>query len=232
MERACEEKVLKYIGSVRTALQRITEQQRPGSDDFVSTVLDYASRYLFDTEWYLQRGDCLTALACISYAEGLLDAIRIGGMVSFSWPSQQERPRRVLVGGVFDIVHPGHVYFLARASSLGLVHVVVANDKTVRESKGAYPVFTEQERLQLVQSLKPVYRAFLGTYPPDFGKYLAEVKPDVVLLGHDQGWLEEKVRRHLEELNLNAEVLVLNEKLEGYSSSIIKSRVLRAFLSH
>jgi hypothetical protein len=49
---------------VRTALQRITEQQRPGSDNFVSTVLDYASRYLFDAEWYLQRGDCLTALAC------------------------------------------------------------------------------------------------------------------------------------------------------------------------
>uniref|UniRef100_A0A7C4B8S6 DUF357 domain-containing protein n=1 Tax=Thermofilum pendens TaxID=2269 RepID=A0A7C4B8S6_THEPE len=231
MEHACEEKVLKYIGSVRFALQKIAEYERSKVDGFVSTLVDYASRYLFDAEWYLKREDCLTALACISYAEGLLDALRIGGVVSFSWPSQRERPRRILVGGVFDIIHPGHIHFLTRASSQGLVHVVVASDETVKESKGAYPVFNEQERLQLVQSLKPVYRVFLGTYPPDFRTYLAEVKPDVVLLGHDQGWLEEKIKKHLEELNLSTEVLVLNEKLEGYSSSIIKSRVLRALSS-
>lgn len=228
MERVCEEKVLKYIGSVRFVLQKVAERGKSKLDSFVSTIADYASRYLFDAEWYLQRGDCLTALACISYAEGLLDALRISGAVSFSWPDQRERPRKVLVGGVFDVVHPGHIHFLARASSLGLVHVVVASDETVKESKGAYPVFNEQERLQLVQSLKPVYRAFLGAYPPDFRAYLAKVKPDVVLLGYDQGWLEEKVKRFVEELNLSAEVLVLNEKLEGYSSSIVKTRMLRA----
>jgi cytidyltransferase-related domain len=231
VERACEEKVLKYARNVRFVLQKVAEHEKSKSDYLVSTLMDYASRYLFDAEWYLQKGDCLTALACVSYAEGLLDALRIGGILDFSWPDQKERPRRVLVGGVFDIIHPGHIYFLTKASSLGLLHVVVASDETVRESKDSYPVFNEQERLQLVQSLKPVYRAFPGMYPPDFRSYLAKIRPEIVLLGHDQGWLEEKIRRHLEELGLNAEVLVLNEKLEGYSSSIVKARVLRTISS-
>ncbi|MEM0257543.1 MAG: DUF357 domain-containing protein, partial [Thermofilum sp.] len=97
MEQTCEEKVRKYLRAVKQVLSELV-----GVTGNAAEIVDLASRYASDAEWYLSRNDCLTALACISYAEGLLDALRLEGKVSFSWPSQVRRTK-VLVGGVFDI---------------------------------------------------------------------------------------------------------------------------------
>ena len=40
-------------------------------------VKDMAKRYYEDTKYYLKIGDSLTSFACIAYAHGLLDSIRI-----------------------------------------------------------------------------------------------------------------------------------------------------------
>mgnify|MGYP001772738911 CR=1 FL=1 len=209
---------------MRQVLGDLAGQTRPE----VLEILDLATRYASDAEWYLSRGDCLTALACISYAEGLLDALRIEKRVSFEWPSAQRTVRRVLVGGVFDILHPGHIAFLSEAASLGEVYVVVARDETVKQTKGHYPVLTEEERLLIVRSLKQVREAFLGEYPPDYRSALMRVKPDVVLLGYDQAWMREEIEKACSELGLSVEVRV-GGSLEGYSSSAIKRRILDVF---
>lgn len=224
MERTCEEKVRKYIRAVR---QVLSELPSPNGD--AGEIVDLASRYASDAEWYLSRSDCLTALACISYAEGLLDALRLEGRVSFNWPSQHRRAR-VLVGGVFDILHPGHVEFLAEAASLGEVYVVVARDETVRQSKGRYPVLSEEDRLKLVRSLKPVHEAFLGEYPPNYRQVLLRVRPDIILLGYDQAWLKEPLERAAAELGLKT-VVRIGSKLEGYSSTLIKEKIAKGSLS-
>ncbi len=225
MEQACEDKVRRYLGAVKLALRDVSSQLR--SEIF--EIFDLASRYVSDAEWYLSRGDCLTALACVSYAEGLLDALRMERKVSFEWSPAHTRPRKVLVGGVFDILHPGHIAFLNEAASLGEVYVVVARDETVKRAKGRYPILTENERLQIVRSLKQVREAFLGEYPPDYRSVLLRVKPDVVLLGHDQAWLKGEVERACSELGLATEIRI-GSNAGGYSSSAIKRRVLEAFL--
>ena len=51
----------------------------------VREVIEEARRYLQDAKYYLEKGRFETSLASIAYCEGLLDALRMLGFVTFSW---------------------------------------------------------------------------------------------------------------------------------------------------
>jgi FAD synthetase len=99
---------------------------------------------------------------------------------------------RVMATGVFDLLHPGHLYFLDQAKKLGdeLV-VVVARDQTARRLKRE-PYVPELIRREMVESLKPVDRAILGS-TTDIYQTVVEVKPDIIALGFNQLWNEREV---------------------------------------
>jgi FAD synthetase len=103
--------------------------------------------------------------------------------------------------GVFDLLHPGHLYFLREARKLGdELWVVVARDTTARRFKHE-PIMGEASRVRMVEALKPVDRAILGN-EGDIYNILDEVRPDVVALGFDQAHddahiLEESRKRGL-----------------------------------
>jgi len=94
--------------------------------------------------------------------------------------------------GVFDLLHPGHIYFLTEAKALGdeLV-VVVARDQTARRLKRE-PYVPEHIRREMVESLKPVDRAILGSATDIYETVLNE-KPQIIALGFDQVWNEREV---------------------------------------
>ena len=48
--------------------------------------MDHVRRYVEDAEFYLEKDDLETALASISYCEGLLDALKLLGIAEFDWP--------------------------------------------------------------------------------------------------------------------------------------------------
>lgn len=109
------------------------------------------------------------------------------------------RIRVVLTGGVFDILHPGHLSILTESKRHGdVLVVVVARDSTIRKRKARRPVLSESDRLLMVSSLRPVDAAVLGS-----GRSLADtlrsVGPDMVCLGYDQhadmAWLKRLVKR-------------------------------------
>lgn len=92
--------------------------------------------------------------------------------------------RVVLTGGVFDVLHIGHVVTLTEAKGHGDVLVVaVAKDEHIRK-KGRTPVHPQEYRRMLVEALKPVDVALCGFDRPE--KLLAFVKPDVIVYGYDQ----------------------------------------------
>lgn len=92
---------------------------------------------------------------------------------------------RVMATGVFDLLHPGHIQYLAEAKKLGdeLV-VVVARDSTAERFKHR-PIVSEEQRREMVAALKPVDRALLGNEGSIYD-ILADVRPDVIALGFDQ----------------------------------------------
>ena len=101
---------------------------------------------------------------------------------------------RVMATGVFDLLHPGHLHFLTEARRLGdeLV-VVVARDQTARRLKHE-PYVPEHIRRQMVEALKPVDRAVLGS-TSDIYQTVVDLKPDLIALGYNQRWDESEVER-------------------------------------
>ncbi|MCC6047461.1 MAG: cytidylyltransferase family protein [Desulfurococcaceae archaeon] len=210
-----------YVESLSKALEEARSKTRQSRE--VQEVLKLSELYLEDAKYYLSLGDYVTAVACVAYAEGLLDSLRILGLTEFTW--RKPEVRKVLAAGSFDLVHPGHIYFLSEAQRLGLLYVVVARDTSIQQIKGRPPVLNEVDRLTLVSSLKPVYRALLGD-SHDFLRPVVEVKPDVIVLGPDQPFDEEELRRKLESRGLpGVEVIRLRYRLNNYSSTNIIKRV-------
>ncbi|MGA8603695.1 MAG: adenylyltransferase/cytidyltransferase family protein [Thermoplasmata archaeon] len=99
---------------------------------------------------------------------------------------------RVMATGVFDLLHPGHVFFLTEARKLGdeLV-VVVARDKTARRLKHE-PYTPENIRREMVEALKPVDRAVLGS-TTDIYETVVRERPSIIALGYNQIWNETEV---------------------------------------
>jgi len=75
--------------------------------------------------------------------------------------SQPDR-KKVVVTGCYDWLHSGHVRFFEEVSALGELHVVVGHDANVRHLKGeGHPLFSQQERLYMVQAVRYVTQAHL-----------------------------------------------------------------------
>jgi len=147
----------------------------------------------------------------------------------------REETKVVLASGAFDVLHYGHVYYLANAKKAGgedaRLVVVVARDKTVERLKGAKPVFSEDQRRALVEALKVVDEAILGYEDMDMLKVIEKVKPDIVALGYDEERIEEKLRRILAERNLNVKIVRVSkfEEKELASSSRIKRKIIEEY---
>lgn len=113
---------------------------------------------------------------------------------------------RVMATGVFDLLHPGHIYFLTEARKLGdeLV-VVVARDQTARRLKRE-PYVPEHIRREMVESLKAVDRAVLGSATDIYETVLNE-RPNIIALGFDQVWNEREVEKECERRGVPVKVV-------------------------
>lgn len=138
----------------------------------------------------------------------------------------------VLVGGVYDILHLGHLAVLAEAKTYGDILVVaVATDVTVETLKGRRPVFPEEDRRALVESLRPVDAAILGYEDVGMGyeQVIDEVKPNIIALGYDQDSVARMVTELVERKKLSIRVVRLSkfDKEKYLSSSAIRQRFFR-----
>ncbi|HUL38755.1 MAG TPA: adenylyltransferase/cytidyltransferase family protein [Methanomassiliicoccales archaeon] len=117
---------------------------------------------------------------------------------------------RVMATGVFDILHSGHLHYLQEAKSLGdELYVVIATDATVRKRKHE-PITPERMRVELVQALKPVDKAFLGT-EGDMFETVRQIDPDIIALGYDQAFDERELQKELKKRGLKAKVVRLSK---------------------
>jgi FAD synthetase len=95
--------------------------------------------------------------------------------------------KKVMVFGVFDLLHPGHISFLKQAKKLGNFLVVsVARDANVKKIKKKLPVFDEKKRLANLKRLKLANKFVLGALK-DPWPHIKKEKPDIIALGYDQG---------------------------------------------
>lgn len=131
--------------------------------------------------------------------------------------------RVVLAGGVFDIIHPGHVYFLRKARELGdALVVVVARDINVVKFKGKNPMNNETLRRELVGSIKYVDAAILGD-ENDLMKTVQLVKPDIIALGYDQVHSEKEFAEKSKAMGINLRVVRIDSPYPSIKTRNIKN---------
>jgi glycerol-3-phosphate cytidylyltransferase len=95
-------------------------------------------------------------------------------------------PRTVITFGTFDVLHVGHIRVLKRAAELGDRLVVgVSADELNIAKKGRAPVFTQEERLEIVGSLKMVDEVFVEESLEKKRDYIVEHGADVLVMGDD-----------------------------------------------
>jgi len=130
----------------------------------------------------------------------------------------------VLAGGVFDIIHPGHIHTLTAAKALGDVLVVaIATDKTAQKMKKMTPLHNQELRCELVSSLSMVDEAIIG-HEEDIFETVKEIKPDIIALGYDQIHQEKFISDGCKRISLDVEIVRLQSPIPKLSSSEIEKR--------
>jgi len=130
----------------------------------------------------------------------------------------------VLAGGVFDIIHPGHIHTLNAAKALGDVLVVaIATDKTAKKMKKRQPLHDQELRRQLVSCLSMVDSAIIG-HEDDIFETVREIKPDTIVLGYDQVHQEQFIFDGCKRINLDVKIVRLQSPIPELSTSNIEEK--------
>ena len=134
--------------------------------------------------------------------------------------------KKVLVGGVFNLVHKGHELFLNKAKELGdYLVVVVASNRTASLTK-KYPVLDAKTRKKNIEKLGIADKVVIGD-ERDFIKVVRREKPNVIALGYDQKISEKELRRLLSKQGIDCGIVRIKEELKGYKTSKIMKRNLK-----
>jgi cytidyltransferase-like protein len=130
--------------------------------------------------------------------------------------------RVVLAGGVFDIIHPGHIHTLKAAKALGdVLVVVVATDATAKKMKKREPLHSQEQRREMVNALSMVDMCVIGQQD-DIFKTVEKVHPEIIALGYDQIHQEKAITDGCRKINLNVKVVRLQSPVPEISSSKIE----------
>jgi cytidyltransferase-like protein len=132
----------------------------------------------------------------------------------------------VLVGGVFDLIHPGHIHTLRAAKAEGdVLVVVVARQSTAQKIKKFRKIYHDERlRRDLVTSLNFVDLTLIGKEGTLFDT-VEYVKPNVIALGYDQAHSEKDIAENCKKRNLNVQVIRLSTPIPGSKSSKIKEEL-------
>jgi len=111
--------------------------------------------------------------------------------------------KRVITFGTFDVFHIGHINILERASKQGDYLVVgVSSDQLNFEKKQRYPVYPQDQRVRILESLRFVDEVFIEeslALKPD---YIKQYKAEVLVMGDDWAGKFNEMQKHCEVIYL------------------------------
>jgi len=94
--------------------------------------------------------------------------------------------RTILTFGTFDVFHVGHVNILQRAAALGDTLIVgVSTDSLNFDKKGRYPIYRENDRMKIINSLRYVNLCFPEHSLEKKAEYIKQYNADVLVMGDD-----------------------------------------------
>ncbi len=195
-------------------------------------ILPYLMKKLeLDVTFYINQLSKLEDLGLIVTKQNEPDSeISSNNMTCTLTNLGREQIKVVLVGGVFDLLHVGHIHTLKSAKLLGdVLIIVVATDSTVSSAKKNRKIYhDEKSRLELVSSIKFVDKALIGRKKSIYDT-VEFVRPDIIALGYDQIHDEVAMKKNCFDRGLNLDVVRLSSPLPELKSSLIKSELGNSF---
>ncbi|MDP3734259.1 MAG: adenylyltransferase/cytidyltransferase family protein [Nanoarchaeota archaeon] len=136
--------------------------------------------------------------------------------------------KTVMCFGTFDLLHLGHIDYFQQAKKYGdYLIVVIARDKTKEKQRKA-SVFSEQERLTLIQNLKIVDKVVLGNVDDHYA-VIEEYLPNILCLGYDHPVDEGVLLQQLNQRGLHLDIKRMKPyKSENHKSSKMKEIILNS----
>lgn len=93
---------------------------------------------------------------------------------------------RIITFGTFDLLHIGHINIFRRAKDLGDTLIVgVSSDQLNYSKKQIYPVYNQEDRAEIVRSIKYVDEVFFEESLELKREYVKQFKADVLVMGND-----------------------------------------------
>lgn len=93
---------------------------------------------------------------------------------------------KVITFGTYDVFHVGHINLLQRAAGLGdQLFVGVSTDKMNFDKKGRYPIYNEEDRRRIINSLRYVNLVFSEESLDQKAEYLQKYDADILVMGDD-----------------------------------------------
>ena len=130
----------------------------------------------------------------------------------------------VLTGGVYDIIHPGHIYTLKKSKKMGDVLIIsIATDERVKKIKNRMPLNNEKRRVNLVSAIKYVDYALVGSEKSIFNT-VKKIKPDIITIGYDQRHNIIEVKKLIVKNKMKIKVVKLDSPIPKVKSSFIIKR--------
>ncbi len=133
---------------------------------------------------------------------------------------------RIVATGTFDLLHPGHLFYLEESKKLGEeLFVIVAREANVKHKP--HPIIPEDQRLAMVAALKPVDHAMLGD-PTDMFLPIEKIRPDIITIGFNQMFDPGILSRQLAERGLTPAIVRIG-KFPGddlCSSRLVVQRII------
>jgi rfaE bifunctional protein nucleotidyltransferase chain/domain len=131
----------------------------------------------------------------------------------------------ILVGGCFDIIHPGHIIFLEKAKAQGdVLLVLLESDKSVKKIKGARrPYHKQLDRAQLLSALRSVdFVLMLPLFKDNssYEKLIGKIKPEIICA--TSGYGDTAHHRRIAKI-VGAKFKYVTKKIGNHSSSRILS---------
>ena len=130
----------------------------------------------------------------------------------------------VFTGGVYDIIHPGHIHTLKNSKQEGdLLIVSIARDNRVIKIKGRKPINNEKMRTILVSAIRYVDFTVLGSKGDIFGN-VKKIKPNVITIGYDQTHQINELKKRVKINNLNIKIKKLDSPIPHVKSSDLRTK--------
>ena len=94
--------------------------------------------------------------------------------------------KTVITFGTFDLCHVGHIRILKRASQLGDKLIVgISSDNLNMKKKGRNPIYSENERMEIISSLQFVDEVFIEESLELKEEYIRTYNASVLVMGDD-----------------------------------------------